>query len=129
MARATVRPPTPESKTPIGARIAHARSPPQRLRDALLGALDLGRPGVGRQVLPPAVGEQAHDVALVELARDPLGRRASTAPEEMPAKIPSRSVSSRVARSASEEFTRNFRSSTVSSKIGGTNPSSSDRRP
>ena len=38
------------------------------------------------------------------------GATCSTAPEEMPAKIPSASVSSRVARRASEESTRNFRS-------------------
>src|SRR5262245_46156071 len=58
-------------------------------------------------------------------------RRAtcSTAPDEMPAKMPSRSVSSRVAFNESEAFTRNFRSRTDSSRIGGTNPSSSERSP
>ena len=58
-------------------------------------------------------------------------RRATctTAPLEIPAKIPSTVVSSRVARSASEESTRNFLASTDSSKIGGMNPSSSERSP
>ena len=53
----------------------------------------------------------------------------STAPLEIPANTPSRSTSARVARSASDESTRNFRSSIDSSRIGGTNPSSSDRNP
>src|SRR4029434_6828276 len=53
----------------------------------------------------------------------------STAPDEMPAKTPSRAFSRRAARTESATFTRNLRSSTDSSKIGGTNPSSSERSP
>src|SRR4029450_6334062 len=84
-ARATVRPPTPESKMPIGrgslirpsVRLArshghhrHRRLPPQGLGEVLLGPRELGRPRRGGQVLPPTVGQQTHDVAAFELGRD-----------------------------------------------------------
>ena len=71
IARATVSPPTPESKTPIG------RSSPTRYhhRDSstpFSAAVRSSCPGLGGQVLPAAVGEQADDVARLELRRDPL---------------------------------------------------------
>src|SRR5262245_22050080 len=78
MARATVSPPTPESNTPMG-RLSGisvrsgSRLPPQRLRDLLLRLVLVRGPGIRAQVLPPAVGEQAHDVAVVEVGRDPAG--------------------------------------------------------
>src|SRR3990170_6173118 len=71
IARTTVSPPTPESNTPT-ARGLLTGSPPQGLRDALLGAFELGGPGLGRQVFPSPVGKQAHDLGSLELGRDPL---------------------------------------------------------
>src|SRR5581483_6535841 len=74
------------------------------------------------------VGEQADDVALVELLRDPasgVDHGARGDPGEDPLLLRELLVT----RSESEELTRNFRSSTDSSKIGGMNPSSSDRSP
>ena len=53
----------------------------------------------------------------------------TTAPEEIPEKMPSLEVSSRFVRSDALESTRNFRFTSLGSKIGGTNPSSRDRRP
>src|SRR5438874_12548165 len=79
--RTTVRPPSPESNTPIGRRslIGVPRpldgkvpllswSPPQRSLDLLLGNLQVGRPRSRGQVLPAPVGEQADDLRPVEIA-------------------------------------------------------------
>src|SRR5436190_1051821 len=79
IARATVRPPTPESNTPIArSSLIGGRLPPERLRDLLLRLLELGRPGLRREVLPAAVGEEAHDVGVVQLRRDPPVPRPAT---------------------------------------------------
>src|SRR5918999_1483619 len=58
-------------------------------------------------------------------------RRATwrTPPEETPAKIPSLSRRARIPATASAFETSSFRSSCSTSRIGGTYPSSSDRRP
>src|SRR3954465_8140870 len=53
----------------------------------------------------------------------------STAPEDGPAKMPSRKTRSRSAASDSRLETRNFATSTSGSRISGTKPSSSERRP
>ena len=53
----------------------------------------------------------------------------STAPHDGPPKIPSRSTRSRSAAIASRLLTRYFASSIDGSRISGTNPSSSERRP
>src|SRR4029078_12825697 len=53
----------------------------------------------------------------------------STAPQNGPPKIPSRSTRSRSAAIASALLTRYFASSIDGSRISGTNPSSSERRP
>src|SRR5581483_507730 len=53
----------------------------------------------------------------------------TTAPEERPAKIPSRSTSARTPASDSAFETSSFRSSFATSRIGGTYPSSSERSP
>ena len=68
---------TPRSATrPVRARRApRARRPGSPPDGAPHRALDVGRvPEVGGQVLPAAVGEHAHDDALVELVREPERR-------------------------------------------------------
>src|SRR5436190_11569912 len=76
IARATVSPPTPESNTPIArsslmsAFPLHEPLPPEGLRDLLLRLLEFRRPGLGGEVLPTTVGEEAHDVRGLELRGD-----------------------------------------------------------
>ena len=75
----------------------------------------------GRQILPSGVGDHERDVgALACLYR--LCRHASaacrTAPVEMPAKMPSSSISSRVRLTASREPTENRVVSTSGRKLG-----------
>src|SRR5205085_11387354 len=85
-ARATVRPPRPESNSPIGlaslmlaptwtrrgAPPMGPPSPPQRLLDLLASQILVRRPRLRGQVLPAAVGQQAHDVSPVHARRYPL---------------------------------------------------------
>ena len=53
----------------------------------------------------------------------------STAPDEPPAKIPSSSSSARTPSTDSSFVTSTFRSRRDTSRIGGTYPSASERRP
>ena len=80
----------------------------------------LGGPERRRQVLPAAVGEHADDDALVELLAPSSRATCTTAPEEIPAKIASWSSSARTPATESAFVTRSFRSSIVTSRIGGT---------
>ena len=79
-----------------------------------------GVPEVGREVLPAAVGEDADDDAAVAQLRAEPQCDVQTAPDETPAKIPSRSSSSRTLAAASAFETSSLRSSFETSRIGGT---------
>src|SRR5947207_96673 len=72
MARTTVRPPSPESNTPMG-RASLTGSPPQGPLDLLLGELEVGGPRARREVLPSPVGEEAHHVARLDPTGHPDG--------------------------------------------------------
>src|SRR5215213_1384174 len=81
-ARATVSPPTPESKMPMGrgsmteddtgARAARC-SGPELAAEAGLGGLRVGAVGAGGEVLPAAVGGQDDDLGLVKGLGHPQG--------------------------------------------------------
>src|SRR5262245_31950818 len=82
-ARATVSPPTPESKMPMG-RASMGKDDtagggpgralgPQLAAEASLGGLRVGPVGAGGQVFPAAVGGEDDDVGPVEPLGHPQG--------------------------------------------------------
>src|SRR5436190_1876628 len=84
--------------------------------------------GAERYFQPPSARTQA---TVEPSGSSSAIRRATwtTAPDETPAKIPSRSRSARTAITDDWFETSSLRSSCETSRIGGTYPSSSDRRP
>ena len=111
--------------------VSHRRgSPPvDAAFEGVFHVVEVGRERAGREVLPAAVGEQRDDRAATSSSSASRAAATSTAPHDGPAKIPSRNTSSRSAAMASRFETRYFASISDGSRISGTNPSSSERRP
>ena len=111
----------------IGRRV---RSPPvDAALEGVLHLVEVRRERAGREVLPAAVGEQRDDRAGRPSRAASRAAATRTAPHDGPAKMPSRKTRSRSAAIASRFETRYFASISAGSKISGTNPSSSERRP
>src|SRR4029453_7821865 len=139
-ARATVSPPTPESKMPMGRGSmtgddTAAAGPgrglgPQLAAEAGLGGVRVGPVGAGGQVLPAAVGREDDDLGPLQALGHPQGDLQDGPGGDAGGhplgggQLPGGAPSPGARGGARGEPTLIRRSSTVSTKIGATNPSS-----